>query len=161
MAPGYAGIIADTLRMAAMLGFPEPKPLALYDDWLALHNRYSVELCVKRDARRIQRFNEELGPNEIVTGAWRFERLMTGEQLVEEGEAMHHCVGSYMDACLENRYLVYRAFKDGKHVGTLGMRPNEGVGAVIDQFMGPCNTPLQLSSTEPRQMRAAFTGYPL
>jgi hypothetical protein len=39
----------------------------------------------------------------------------------EEGESMHHCVGSYVPAVAKGEYLVYSITKDGERSSTLGV----------------------------------------
>lgn len=56
----------------------------------------------------------------------------------EEGEAMHHCVGMYLDQVLSGSYLIYSIKKDGARSSTLGIRIKDGV-YIFNQHYGYCN----------------------
>lgn len=56
----------------------------------------------------------------------------------EEGEVMHHCVGSYADYVARNEYLVYSIKKNGVRSSTLGVWVEDGKYR-FSQHYGYCN----------------------
>ena len=56
-------------------------------------------------------------------GVYRFEALTNTAQLIEEGEAMQHCVGTYPDFCRNGMCRIYsvRERKSGRRVATLSI----------------------------------------
>lgn len=47
--------------------------------------------------------------------------LRSKQKIHEEGDAMHHCVGSYADNVADGRYLVYSISMNGERYSTLGL----------------------------------------
>jgi hypothetical protein len=56
-------------------------------------------------------------------GLYRFEALTNAAQLMEEGEAMEHCVGTYADHCRGGVHRIYsvRERKSGRRIATLSV----------------------------------------
>ncbi|MBV5332888.1 PcfJ domain-containing protein, partial [bacterium] len=56
-------------------------------------------------------------------GAYRFEALTNAEQLLAEGAAMQHCVGSFADYCRSGLKRIYsvRERKSGQRVATFSL----------------------------------------
>lgn len=46
--------------------------------------------------------------------------IPTGEALMDEGDAMEHCVGGYAQSCHDKNYIVYSVTKDGERSSTIG-----------------------------------------
>jgi len=68
--------------------------------------------------------------------------LESTRDLVDEGEAMHHCVSTYALQCELGEYQVYsvRHVRDGRRVATLGLE-RHGCGWIVDQLKGYANRP--------------------
>lgn len=60
----------------------------------------------------------------------------------EEGQIMHHCVGSYASSVDAGNYLVYSIKKDGVRLSTLGLRKKGNLWR-YDQHYGYCNSHVQ------------------
>ena len=74
--------------------------------------------------------------------------LLKAQDLREEGEEMHHCVGSYDRTCEEGTCRIFSIQKEGKRVATLDIRKmrdiskqdeNLGWRWVQQQIRGSCN----------------------
>ena len=71
--------------------------------------------------------------------------LTTGKALIEEGEIMNHCVGTYADKCERGQSRIFsvrgkvRPDDERKHVGTLELCPHNGEWK-INQLYGPSNS---------------------
>ena len=78
-------------------------------------------------------------------GLYRFEALTSAAQLLEEGEAMQHCVGTYHDYCRNGLRRIYsvRERKSGKRVATFSVEyVDNGDGVLVwecDQLSGRKN----------------------
>jgi hypothetical protein len=67
-------------------------------------------------------------------GGYRFEALTTGEQLLAEGVAMQHCVGTFSDYCRKGLKRIYsvRQRKTGQRVATFSVEyADDGDGAMV------------------------------
>jgi hypothetical protein len=75
-------------------------------------------------------------------GLYRFEALTNAAQLLEEGEAMQHCVGTYPDLCRGgvNRIYSVRERKSGRRIATFSVEyADDGDGKLAwecDQLSG-------------------------
>lgn len=67
-------------------------------------------------------------------------QLDTTHALREEGNRMGHCVGSYIDACVEEQSYIFHIESDGKGT-TVELSPSDDGSWVVSQSMGPGNTP--------------------
>lgn len=63
----------------------------------------------------------ELREGESTT--WSFEELSSGRALYEEGEAMHHCVVSYVARCLAGQSAIVSLKQDGQRRLTIEIFP--------------------------------------
>ena len=117
-------------------GFPQKN-----STWASLRHR--------SDAWHMQTWKKAVGPvrhwdsalPSTVIDDITFIPLTSNLALLHEGETMQHCVASYADLCLANRYRVFTVCDaDGKR-STLGMTINErGDKARWDQHYGKCNS---------------------
>jgi hypothetical protein len=75
--------------------------------------------------------------------AWVAVGLCSEVELLEEGAAMRHCVGSYADACAQGHSRIFSLRDaDGKRLATLEIKPEKSRGEVswpIAQLRGVCN----------------------
>jgi len=99
----------DAIRMARELEYPRPEKLLSighltrwHDEMAAAYNR-GTRAHQLRERIKAARFNA--APFE---GSPGIEPIHSGEDLVEEGRAMDHCVASYHAQIEEGRYFVYR-----------------------------------------------------
>lgn len=77
-------------------------------------------------------------------GLYRFEALTNAAQLIEEGDAMQHCVGSYADDCRGGVRRIYsvRERKSGQRIATLSVEYVDYGNTLAweyDQFSGVKN----------------------
>ena len=82
-------------------------------------------------------------------GLYRFEALTNAAQLLEEGEAMQHCVGTYPEFCRSGLRRIYsvRERKSGRRVATFSVEYADcGDGTLeweYDQISGVKNAPVE------------------
>lgn len=62
-------------------------------------------------------------------GEFKAVELVTGRQLIEEGEKMRHCVASYTSRCLEGSSRIFSISRHGARVATLELAPMAANGA--------------------------------
>lgn len=96
-----------------------------------MHDRYSLTLQKQREEELLKRQAEHntqweaveryLPCDTIELDGYVATLIKTPLELHREGEAMHHCVGSYASSVKSGDYLVYSITKDGERVSTLGM----------------------------------------
>ena len=67
---------------------------------------------------------------------WSVVELSSTEQLVEEGQAMRHCVGGYDLYCKEGRSAIFSLKRNGQRQATVEICP---VTQAIRQVRGKCN----------------------
>ncbi|MGI9423254.1 MAG: PcfJ domain-containing protein [Hyphomicrobiaceae bacterium] len=67
--------------------------------------------------------------------------LVTSRELIEEGEAMDHCVATYASAVAQGQCRIYSVRRGGRRIATLELRwPNHRRDQpVINQLLGPSN----------------------
>lgn len=63
--------------------------------------------------------------------------IKNGEELLQEGQTMHHCVASYVDICLAGKSYIFHV-EDGKHHATLELTKD----GRIKQFASFHNQPV-------------------
>lgn len=79
--------------------------------------------------------------HKYTSGPFVLVGLCNESDLVEEGQAMKHCVGSYADICRFEPLRVYsiRHKKTGARVATLSVRETKPGWWDVDQVKGPSN----------------------
>jgi hypothetical protein len=121
----------------------------------AARDRWHAETA-QRDAR----VRYGIDPNEPICGnplddevridGYTFHALRTPAAIMEEGGAMHHCVGSYVGDVQKRRCSIVSMRECGKRVATLEMMPR----GQCRQLRGPCN-----STTFMKGVRKAVEDY--
>jgi len=100
--------------------------------------------------------NEEWAPvvRAMECDGFRFEALTSALQLEEEGDAMQHCVGSYVDRCRCSPLRIYSIIycKTGVRVATLSAKELRPGLWDFDQLKGPRN-----AEVDERVWQAAYT----
>jgi hypothetical protein len=144
-------IIDDTIRMAGDLDVQHAlKHAHTRNQWLALHNKLAKIL-------HAQQYTETPYPH-LKSHVYKEESydvilLTSPYEIWHEGEVMHHCVSSYIDAVKHNRYRVYSVYKNAEKYATLGVRigPSDmntrqlQPTFAVDQCYGPCNTQVDMT----------------
>jgi hypothetical protein len=76
-------------------------------------------------------------------------------ELYREGNAMHHCVGTYTDDVQRGRLYVYSVRHNGERVATFALA-RKGNRSALTQIRGPCNSlpPKNILATVQRWLRA-------
>ena len=67
------------------------------------------------------------------------QALLDTQALKEEGRLMQHCVGSYSQACMQQRSLIYAVSRAGERMGTLEMYAASPKEWRVVQFKGRRN----------------------
>ena len=101
----------DYLDMCAKLGYDMSNSFVLYPrDLREAHDRVQGRVKAKADARMRRDFKAAM---EAVTGRLDYEadgmRMLlpaTPEEIVAEGQALHHCVGSYVDRVARKECVI-------------------------------------------------------
>lgn len=70
------------------------------------------------------------------------QALLDTQALKEEGRLMRHCVGSYSQACIQQRSLIYAVSRAGERLGTLEMYAASPKEWRVVQFKGRRNLDL-------------------
>lgn len=114
-----ARYISDYYRMQGQMGLPVSRDLkwsttkSLHDESVRLYNErnrlaYIKDFNIPSDVLR------EFSCDGVI-----FSLLTSGQQVVDEGREMHHCVGSYAKSVANGGYLVYKV--EGDERATLGI----------------------------------------
>lgn len=83
-------------------------------------------------------------------GGYRFQPLTTADQLIEEGDVMNNCLGTYVNAVARGECLIFSVRRGKRPVADLEIRPKGRAGEFyIVQLEGPGN-----SAAQPRVVRA-------
>jgi hypothetical protein len=72
-------------------------------------------------------------------GNYEIVSITNNADLYREGNAMHHCVGTYGESVREGRCYVYSLRKDGARVATIELIQFDG-RVDLGQIRGPCNS---------------------
>lgn len=130
-------VVRDTMRMTGDAFNPE---------WSLARMREEHEKASREQSRR--RYSDQ-----PFADAWSFEKdgfvatLLTSPlDVASEGDAMHHCVGSYANESRLHQYLVIRI--EGKERATAGYIPHGKDLWQVDQVYGPCNAAVSAACRE-------------
>lgn len=116
----------DTLRMAKNLRLRvRVNKFKTAEEFELLHTRLSE--LTNRDTRSREEYEKFVflnlkSPAKTYSG-FEFVQLQTTEELVEEGTAMHHCVGGYSFNCL-NGNAIFSMRKEGRRWSTIELGGN-------------------------------------
>lgn len=69
--------------------------------------------------------------------------LRNGQELYEEGKAMHHCVSGYWQECRAGTSAIYSVRQDGRRIATLELQRGEDGQWTNAQFLGRFNKPVR------------------
>ncbi len=121
----YFGLWLDAIRMARELEYPRPQRLLSVGQLTRWHDEVSTAYNRRpRAVRLIERIEERHFDGAPFVGSPGIEPIRSGEELLEEGRVMHHCVASYHDQIAEGRYFVYRVTDPVR--ATLGVKKRKG-----------------------------------
>lgn len=81
---------------------------------------------------------------EFEAGKLKAIALTKGQQLLDEGTEMEHCVAGYIDTCFEGQSHIYSVRQDDKRVSTIEIRV-ESEGPIIRQNYGRGNSAVPAS----------------
>lgn len=124
--------ISDYYRMQNQMGLPVSRELK-WSTAGSLHNEAVRLYDERRRLSYIQDFNipptilREFKRDEII-----FSLLTSGQQVIDEGREMHHCVGSYAQSVANGGYLVYKV--EGGERATLGITISYESGKVVYMY---------------------------
>lgn len=113
-------IIVDTLSMAHRYNQPVR---FLNRDLAALEAEHAELVELSQAEEKKQVFDNDILPIKELDEL-RLEYLNNTYDLKYEGKVMNHCVGSYADSCAQGTSIVYRAYWNDKHIGTLELSDN-------------------------------------
>ena len=109
----YIQIVCDYIHMREQLGFaPEkkmPKDIVSMHDSLQQHIQDVKDEAMKAQFRDVAKKNSALAEkfNEISKSAFIVVSPKESKDLIEEGQQMHHCVGSYVDRYADGYSQIY------------------------------------------------------
>ena len=137
--PKHYELWADARRMAGDLGRDFPQKLhsiAQLQNW---HDELTEEFNNARhtNARQLRENIAQVvfGPAPF-SGTLDITPLLSGQELLEEGASMNHCVASHYQRVLDGGYFVYRV--EAPVRATVAIKRHRQ-GWKIDQIKGPCN----------------------
>lgn len=100
----------DYFRMQDEMGIPAEEM-----KWSNIDQLHNNAIRVYRERQRLSAYGEfnlpQYIPREFTEDGYVFTLLTTGQEVVDEGVEMHHCVGSYAGMVAKGQYLVYRVHK--------------------------------------------------
>lgn len=120
-------------------------------DW---HHAMALESqLAKKGANRS--WVSALGPTEI--RGHQFEPLTTTRMLVEEGVALHHCIGSYDKWCASGDYRAFKVTAPDGTRSTIGLsvRRKGAVSVSVEQHHGKYNGSVEKATREAGQELAS------
>ena len=112
--------------------------------WHHANNRYNYRMALDATATWKSSIEETIYMDGLAVVP-----LITGADLIKEGEVMGHCVGTYAAKCKSGQSRIFsvrgraRPNEERAHVGTLELCPHQGEWS-INQLYGPHNA--QVSS---------------
>ena len=127
----------DTKRMAKQLD----KHWSLewtYAKMCEKHEEYSKAILARKYSSETFDHLKDFKLKELVLGEYTAILCESPLSIQQEGEAMHHCVGSYADSVAAQKYLVYSVRKDGKRSSTIGIFVRDDKYE-FNQHYGHCN----------------------
>ena len=132
--------VMDTKRMAEQLGYRFDLNMD-YDSLKQLHDKYAKAI---RDRQYSSEPFEWLSsiPKQHTQGDYSIVLLDNPKAIREEGDAMKHCVASYVYLVARKEYLVYSIMKNGERVSTVGYCRQRGEWEIQQQY-GKCNSIIQ------------------
>ena len=71
---------------------------------------------------------------------WRFTELTNTQQLIDEGNAMNHCVGSYTVSCVDQHSAIFSLQDESGRIATVEIDP---LVKSVEQAQGKCNAGLR------------------
>ena len=113
-------------NMAGQLGVRiRPNKLNSANEIRSLHDKLSN--IINRDKITIKKyknsvFEEFISPDKEYDG-FEFIQMRTAQDLVDEGKAMHHCVGSYADRCASGKSIIFSMRKNERSYVTIELDP--------------------------------------
>lgn len=144
--------------------------VARSDRW---HEALLRRLEEEREAeeRRIRALDERLREIEMAKSSWHthlpnyeengvtFSALLSSNALIQEGQAMMHCVGSYSTKCKNGRTLIYAISERDERLGTLEMyRLGHGKWTPV-QFSGYANKQLMPLIRRSGRLHTVFANF--
>lgn len=100
----------------------------IHDEVTKEYNIYQELINAEKLSRSFPEYEWPVAPPPEIT------QIKSGQALMEEGRYMNHCVGSYVDLCLDKRSYIFHV-KVGKDEATLEL----GEGGTVKQFKSFCN----------------------
>lgn len=76
---------------------------------------------------------------------WQVLELTSAFELMEEGKAMHHCVGTYHRQCMSGAFAIFSLRRNGHRLATLQVNVSD---RAITQARGPYNQPIGQSTRQ-------------
>lgn len=131
-------LAADTRRMAEHLGRAWNLQWSI-EKMQEKHSEYADQINKKKFSPEPYQHLENFKLKEFTLGEYSAILCLSPLQVVEEGQAMHHCVGSYSGLVASGRYLVYSVRKNGRRTSTLGVSVVDGKYSE-NQHYAVCNT---------------------
>lgn len=134
----------NALRMSSTLDRPRLASLSSLNHLARWHDDLTTAINAQTGAAQ-ERLIAARFDSVPLHGAPGVSPVVSGQELLAEGQAMRHCVASYCDDILNGHYFVYRVTSPVR--ATLGIR-RDGSRWVLDQIKGPGNTEVSLAHRE-------------
>ena len=139
--------ITDTRRMYSQLQKELPKQSKSWDwgKWEERHSWCTEKINEKKYSKDVFDKLKEYPTNfESAGGKYTATLLRSAYDIRNEGENMHHCVGSYSDLSEKGDYLVLSMSDERGKVSTLGCKVHQKESVVtLNQHYGYCNATIK------------------
>jgi hypothetical protein len=130
----------DTLCLGQALQITEAERIvhacASWRQLLHLHDLWTERLNNMREFAKKARLSAPFPPPPI-PGNEHIQPIINATMLLEEGQTMRHCVGSYAESVRRRERYIYRILQPER--ATLEIRPNGRGGSALHQLKGYCN----------------------
>lgn len=100
----------DLIRAKKELGLPDENKYLYPNDFKKMHDELNKKIKIKKSeelTRKIKEREKELRKFEIKKNGLMIKALLSQNELIEEGEKMHHCVGMYADKVAQGNTAIY------------------------------------------------------
>lgn len=100
----------DLINAINQLGLPDENKYLYPNDFKKMHDELNKKIKIKKSeelTRKIKEREKELRKFEIKKNGLMIKALLSQNELIEEGEKMHHCVGMYADKVAQGNTAIY------------------------------------------------------
>jgi hypothetical protein len=110
---GYLDTLFDYLGWCELIGKTPQKVNNFMREWYETRQTYLLKKTEIDNQKIVSNYAKQSKAWEFTYGDYTIVTPTSGQDIVDEGENMHHCVGSYVDRVVSNQtYIVFVRRKD-------------------------------------------------